>query len=67
MATQPRMSAPIGRVRIKTQGKKAASGQCWRAADPPVDAEVEAEEVEAGPRPPRFYPFAPRSRGDDER
>ena len=67
MATQPRMSAPIGRVRIKTRGKKTASGQCWHAADPPLEDEVEGENVAAGPRPPRYYPFAPRSSGDDDR
>lgn len=66
MATQPRMSAPIGRVRIKTRNKKFASGQGWRAADPPAAEEAEAEDVGADPRPPRFYPFAPRSDGDDE-
>ena len=66
MATQPRMSAPIARVLITTRNKKRSSGDCWRAADPPAVEEVEAEENEGGPQPPRFYPFAPRD-GDDER
>ena len=66
MATQPRMSAPIGRVRIKTRNKKVSSGQCWRTAEPPLDETPEAEEAEHGPTPPRFYPFAPRTRGDDD-
>lgn len=64
MATQPRMSAPIARVRIKTRNKKVASGQCWRAADPPLEEQLDAEDVDSGPEPPRFYPFAPRARRD---
>ena len=40
MATQPRMSAPIGRVRIKSTGRRPGSGDRWRAAEPAVEAEA---------------------------
>ncbi|MDH3202695.1 MAG: hypothetical protein OEM15_17530 [Myxococcales bacterium] len=57
MATLPKMSAPIGRVRIKT-GKKSASGDRWRSADPAVDSEAtDLEEMHGDERRPRFYPF----------
>jgi hypothetical protein len=55
MATQPRMGAPIGRVRVRTSeaGKRRASGTGrWKSADPPVDLELS----DADNRP-RFYPF----------
>jgi len=61
MSTQPRISAPIGRVRIRTSsdGKRRASGSGqWRAVDPPMTAEVtEADEASADDGPLRFYPF----------
>ena len=65
MSTQPRISAPIGRVRVRTSGARerraSGSGQ-WRAADPPMTAEVtEADEARADGGPPRFYPFALRT------
>ncbi len=67
MATQPRMSAPIGRVRIKTTGGRPGSGDRWRAAETAVEAEVtEIEEVAEGGRRPRFYPFPLPSGGDAE-
>ena len=55
MATQPRMSAPIGRVRIKTSARKPGSGDRWRTAEPPVEGGV--EDVEPSEGQPRFYPF----------
>lgn len=69
MSTQPRISAPIGRVRIRTSGgrerRASGSGQ-WRAADPPMTAEVtEADEARADDGPPRFYPFPLRTPGDN--
>jgi len=66
MATLPKMSAPIGRVRIKT-GKKTASGDRWRSADPAVETEAtDLEEVNDGERRPRFYPFPLPSAVDAE-
>lgn len=50
------MSAPIGRVRIKTTAGKSGSGDRWRAAEQP--AEAEAEDLDPSERRPRFYPFA---------
>jgi hypothetical protein len=64
MATQPRMSAPIGRVRIKTTGGNSGSGDRWRSAEPPVEAEV--EDRDRSERRPRFYPFPLPSAGDAE-
>ena len=58
MATLPKMSAPIGRVRIKT-GQKPESGHRWRSADPAVETEApDLEDRNAGERHPRMYPFA---------
>ena len=64
MTTQPRMSAPIGRLRIRTsEGRKrrASGAGAWKAADPPLDAEAaEADEAGEDDDRPRFYPFALR-------
>ncbi len=64
MTTQPRMSAPIGRLQIRTseRRKRRASGASrWRPAETPVDAEVtEADEAREEGECPRFYPFALR-------
>ena len=60
MATRPRMSAPIGRVRIKTsERKRRATGMGrWRPTDPPVDMDAQGhEELEADSTHPPFYPF----------
>ncbi len=61
MTTQPRMSAPIGRLRIRTSEdrKRRASGVGrWKPAEAPLEAEViEAEEARAEGECPRFYPF----------
>ena len=61
------MSAPIGRVRIKTAGRRPGSGDRWHVTEPAIEAEAtEIEEVAEGDRRPRFYPFPlPRS-GDAE-
>lgn len=64
MATRPRMSAPIGRVRIKTATEKSDSGDRWRAAKRPVEAE--ADDLEAGEPRPQFYPFPLPSTADPE-
>jgi len=62
MNTQPRMSAPIGRLRVRTSKarKRNASGTGrWRPADCPTDAEVtDGEEARNDDERPRFYPFA---------
>ena len=71
MTTQPRMSAPIGRLRISTaEGRKrqASGSGRWRAADPPMEADVtEADEAHPESTPPPFYPFPLRSRDDGDR
>ncbi len=64
MTTQPRMSAPIGRLQIRTSEarsrRSSGSGQ-WQAAEATVEVEVnDAEEARAEDGCPRFYPFAPR-------
>jgi hypothetical protein len=71
MTTQPRMSAPIGRLRIRTSEgrKRRASGSgAWQPVESPVEAEArEAEEASGEGDQPRFYPFPLRAtdeRGD---
>ncbi|MFZ1866773.1 MAG: hypothetical protein WAU39_21305 [Polyangiales bacterium] len=70
MKTQPRMSAPIGRMRIGTSESRtrrdSGTGR-WRPADPPTEADV-TEATEAGQEagPPRFYPFPLRSTDSTE-
>ena len=64
MATLPKISAPIGRVRIKTTGRNSGSGDRWRSAEPPLEAEV--EELDRSDLRPRFYPFPLPSAGDAE-
>ena len=54
------MSAPIGRVRIKTaERKRRATGTGrWRPNDPPVEADAQPlEELESESTHPPFYPF----------
>lgn len=65
MSTQPRISAPIARVRITTaeRRRRRASGVGGgRPTGLPLAGEV-TEEDEAGEeiQRPRFYPFALRS------
>jgi hypothetical protein len=70
MTTQPRMSAPIGRLRIRTADgrKRRASGSGdWKPADRPTDAEVtEVDEEGENDRRPQFYPFPLRSADDSD-
>ena len=70
MTTQPRMSAPIGRLRINTaesrRRRKSGAGR-WKAADPPMEAEVtETGEMEGDSTHPPFYPFPLRATNDDD-
>ena len=68
MSTQPRMSAPIGRVRITTlERNRAATGAGrWRPTDPPVEAEARGHEEPASESThPPFYPFPLRDYGDE--
>lgn len=70
MTTQPRMSAPIGRLRITTAEARrrgnSGSGR-WRAADPPTESEVtEVEDTQAESTHPPFYPFPLRATHDDD-
>jgi len=62
MTTQPRISAPIGRLRIRTSEarKRPASGTGrWQPAEPPMDVEgAEPDEARDEGGCPRFYPFA---------
>ena len=68
MTTQPRMSAPIGRLRINTaEGRKrrgSGAGR-WRPADPPIESEVE-EPTQAESTHPPFYPFPLRTTNDGD-
>ena len=71
MSTQPRMSAPIGRLRINTsegrESRPSGTGR-WRSADPPSEGEVaEAEEPLTESSHPSFYPFPLRDRNDRNR
>lgn len=71
MSTQPRMSAPIGRMRIKTSeaGSRRTSGTTgrWRPAEPPLLSEMsEAEESLRESTHPSFYPFPLQARDDDD-
>jgi hypothetical protein len=64
------MSAPIGRVRIKTSegGKRRTSGSGrWRAAEAPREAEMpEAEDGLPESTHPPFYPYPLNVRHDDD-
>lgn len=71
MNTQPRMSAPIGRLKVRTsegRNRRASATGRWKSADPPMDVECsEAGEARDDEGPPRFYPFSLRHSdpGDD--
>jgi hypothetical protein len=70
MTTQPRMSAPIARVQIKTtephKRRRSGAGR-WHPTDPPHEAEMsEAEDALVESTHPPFYPFPLRLRNDDE-
>lgn len=70
MTTQPRMSAPIGRLRIRTsegRTRRASGTGGWKPADPPMEGEVtEADEAREDGARPRFYPFPLRAADDSE-
>jgi len=70
MTTQPRMSAPIGRLRIRTaEGRKrrASGSGDWKPADRLRDAEVsDADEAAESDARPRFYPFPLRSADEND-
>ncbi|MBW2507278.1 MAG: hypothetical protein JRE81_01475 [Deltaproteobacteria bacterium] len=71
MSTQPRMSAPIGRLQIKPskpRHRRASRAARWSPAEPPGEAQNGGAETEAveGTRP-SFYPFPLRGTDDDER
>ncbi|MGB8330523.1 MAG: hypothetical protein WCE62_10380 [Polyangiales bacterium] len=70
MSTQPRMSAPIGRLRIRTSEGRARGGSNtgrWKSADSPTDSEVsEVAEARRDDARPRFYPFPLRQRGQHD-
>ncbi len=61
MTTQPRMSAPIGRLQIRpSEGRKRCGSGAgrWQPATPPTDAAAtEADEARDESGCPRFYPF----------
>lgn len=69
MSTRPRISAPIGRLKIRASARKRAASSIGRvqAAEPLCDAELVEE---SAPRQdetlPRYYPFAPRIVDDSE-
>jgi len=70
MTTQPRISAPIGRVRIRSsEGRKrrgSGAGR-WQPADPPMESEVtEADEARDESGRPRFYPFPLRATDESD-
>ncbi len=61
MTTQPRMSAPIGRLQIRTserRPRRASGAGRWKPVEAPAEAGVaEADEARAEGECPRFYPF----------
>ena len=71
MTTQPRMSSPIGRLRIKTAegGRRPGSGVGrWRPAESPAEGEMQEPEAGAAKSGhPSFYPFPLRAADQDER
>ncbi len=70
MTTQPRMSAPIGRLSIKTaEGRKrtASGAGRWRAVEAPREADMpEVEESLPESTHPPFYPYPLHTRDDDD-
>lgn len=71
MSTQPRMSAPIGRLQMKTSEarKRRGSGRGrWSSTEPPLEAEASGEEeAQTESAHPPFYPFPLRVIDDDDR
>ncbi len=71
MSTLPRMSAPIGRLRINSSERRerrpSGVGR-WRSGEPPREAEMtEAEEPLGQSTHPAFYPFPLRDRDEGDR
>ena len=67
MSTQPRISAPIGRLKIRASPRKKAESSVGRiqAAEPACDLEADDHGMsEQENTPPRYYPFAPRLTDD---
>lgn len=67
MSTEPRMRAPIARVRIEAKDSRTRRRSGTSRRPPPLNAEAEvseADEVASGDDQPRFYPF-PLRRVDD--
>jgi hypothetical protein len=63
------MSAPIGRLDIRTSAKKRApsSVALVQAAEPPCDSEGDRTgAVEEESALPHYYPFAPRRSNDGD-
>ena len=70
MSTQPRMSAPIGRLDIRTSARKKVSSSValGQASEAPCDSNADgAGAPEQESALPHYYPFAPSpsDRGDD--
>jgi len=65
------MSAPIGRLQIKTskaRHRRASGSARWSPAEPPCEAQSGTPEMEAGEGTrPSFYPFPLQTTDDDER
>ncbi|MGB5265555.1 MAG: hypothetical protein WBN30_03130 [Polyangiales bacterium] len=69
MSTQPRMSAPIGRLKIRPSARKRVASSIGRvqAAETPCDAQADETSVpEEQSALPHYYPFAPRLCDDGE-
>ena len=64
MTTQPRMSAPIGRLQIRTsehRTRRTSRAGRWKPVEAPAEVGVgEGDEARAAGECPRFYPFALR-------
>jgi hypothetical protein len=70
MSTQPRISAPIGRLKIRASARKRVASAVARlqASEPSCESEAAesiAPERENAVR--RYYPFAPRLVDDCDR
>ena len=70
MSTQPRISAPIARVRIRTsegRRRRASTSGRWKPTEPPCEVEVsESDESTSQDLRPRFYPFPLRAGNDND-
>lgn len=68
MSTKPRMSAPIGRLKVSTsegRERRPTGAGRWRSAELPREAEMaEVEEQLPESTRPSFYPFPLRNHPD---